>query len=179
VHVSDGGVRCTGVALCDSQGRSCRVFEQGQTASFFYEFEALADLEVPTGGVELVSEKGIIVHGKSTIEHGTEVPPRVRRGSRLRFRQDIALEIAVGEYTFNVGVGTLSQADHDRCARYTHAELDARLVRRCLLPTVGTFAVLFRSVRAPAQLLHHGVANLPGTCRVSLVGPAEGARDAS
>ena len=36
---------------------------------------------------------------KTTLEYGSAVPREVRRGSRLRFRQDIALEIAVGEYT--------------------------------------------------------------------------------
>jgi hypothetical protein len=166
------------VALCDSRGRPRNVFEQGETASFFYEFELLADIEVPTGGVEMVNEKGIIVHGKTTLEYGSDVPRQVRRGSRLRFRQDIALGIAVGEYTFNVGVGALSARDHDRRSLYSHAELDARLVRVCLLPTVGTFAVVFRPAGGPVQLLHHGVADLPGECLVSVVGAAEGAREA-
>jgi len=169
-HVSDGMTRCTGVALCDEHGRACHVFEQGQIASFFLEIEVLADIEVPTGGVELVNDKGIIVHGKSTLEYGSEVPRCVCRGSRLRIRQDIALEIAVGDYTFNVGIGTLSPHHYDRRLHYSHAELDTRLVRRCLLPTVGTFAVLLRSNAAPVQLLHHGVANLRGECTVSVVG---------
>ncbi len=168
-QISDGAARCTGVALCDEHGRPRHVFEQGQTASFFFEIEMLADVEVPTGGVEFVNEKGTIVHGKGTLEHGVDVPRRVLRGNRLRFRQDIALEVAVGEYTFNVGVGTLSQHDYDERSRYSHAELDARLIRRCLLPTVGSFAVVFRSVAAPVQLLHHGAANLPGGCEVSVV----------
>jgi lipopolysaccharide transport system ATP-binding protein len=177
-HVSDGLVRCTGVALCDSRGRPRHVFEQGETASFFYEFELLADIEVPTGGVEVVNEKGTIVHGKSTLEYGSDVPRGVRRGSRLRFRQDIALEIAVGEYTFNVGMGTLTGHDYDRRSHHSHAELDARLIRLCLLPAAGTFAVLFRSAGAPVQLLHHGAANLPGGCQVSVAGTVEGATDA-
>ena len=33
----------------------------------------------------------------------------------------------------------------------------------------GRFAVGFRPAGAPVQLLHHGVANLPGECRVSVV----------
>jgi hypothetical protein len=98
----------------DGGGRPCHVFEQGETASFFCEFELLADIEVPTGGVEMVNEKGTIVHGKTTLEYGSDVPRAVARGSRLRLRQDITLEIAVGEYTFNVGVGALRRADYDR-----------------------------------------------------------------
>jgi lipopolysaccharide transport system ATP-binding protein len=169
VQVEDGRGRCTGVALCDRAGRPCQAFEQGEIASFFYEFELFADIEVPSGGVEILNDKGIIVHGKTTLEHGSEVPRDVRQGSRLRFRQDIALEIAVGEYTFNVGLGALGRADYDRRALCSHGELDGRIMRLCLLPAAGRFAVGFRPAGAPVQLLHHGVANLPGECRVSVV----------
>ena len=170
-QVTNGEARCTALALCDDAGRPRRVFEQGETASFFYEFELLADVEVPTAGVELVSDKGIIVHGKSTIEHGSQVPRNVRRGRRLRVRQDIALELASGEYTFNLGLGALTGHDYDRRARTSHVELDASLARLCLLPLAGTLAVALRPVGAPVQLLHHGVANLPGSCRMSVAGP--------
>ena len=170
-QVTNGQARCTALALCDGAGRPRRVFAQGETASFFYEFELLADVEVPTAGVELVSDKGIIVHGKSTIEYGSQVPRNVKRGRRLRVRQDIALELASGEYTFNLGFGALSGHDYDRRARTSHVELDARLARLCLLPLAGTLAVALRPVGAPVQLLHHGVANLPGSCRISVAAP--------
>jgi homopolymeric O-antigen transport system ATP-binding protein len=176
-QVSNGWVRCTGLALCDTTGRPRDVFAQGEIASFFYEFELLSDIEVPTGGVEMVNEKGIIVHGKSTLEYGSEVPREVRRGGRLRFRQDIALEIAIGEYTFNVGAGTVNRDDYDRRWLYSHAELDARLIRLCLLPAAGSFVVILRPAGEPVQLLHHGAANLPGACLVSVTGAADGASD--
>ena len=38
-QVTNGEARCTALALCDGAGRPRRVFEQGETASFFYEFE--------------------------------------------------------------------------------------------------------------------------------------------
>jgi lipopolysaccharide transport system ATP-binding protein len=167
-QVSNGWARCTAVALCDSKGRPCRGFEQGETASFFYEFELLADIAVPEGGVELTNEKGTIVHGKNTLQYGSEVPRDVRRGSRLRFQHDIALELAAGEYTFTVNLGALSGRDYDRGAMYPHLELDARVIRLCTVPAVGSFAVVFRAAGSPIQLLHHGVANLPGRCLVSV-----------
>ena len=167
-QVSNGWARCTGVALCDSNGRPCRGFEQGEIASFFYEFELLADIAVPEGGVELTNEKGVIVHGKNTLQYGSEVPREVRRGSRLRFQQDIALELAEGEYSFTVNLGTLSARDYDRGALYPHLELDARVIRMCVVPTAGSFAVVLRAAGRPIQLLHHGVANLPGRCLVSV-----------
>jgi lipopolysaccharide transport system ATP-binding protein len=178
-QVSNGWARCTGAALCDGRGQACHVFEQGERATFFYEFELLRDVEVPTGGVEIINERGVIVHGKSTLEYGTEVPRHLGRGCRLRFRQDVALELAVGEYTFNLGMGALSGRDYDLRSLYSHAEMDPRLVRLCLLPAVGKFAVVFRQRSAPVQLLHHGVANLPGACHVSLTEAPAGVRSSA
>jgi ABC-type polysaccharide/polyol phosphate transport system ATPase subunit len=169
VQVSRGAARCTAVALCDQQGRARHVFQQGETASFFFEVELFEDIEVPTGGIEVINDKGIIVHGKSSLEYGSAVPCGVRRGRRLRFRQTLTLEMAVGEYTFNVGIGAMRRHDFERRAGYSHAELDARLIRLCLLPAAGTFAVAFRQAGTPVQLLHHGLANLPGECVVSEV----------
>src|SRR5262245_43544626 len=167
-QVSNGWARCVGVALCDSNGRPCNGFEQGETATFFYEFELLADIAVPEGGVELSNDKGVIVHGKNTLQYGSEVPRKVRRGSRLRFQQDIALELAVGEYTFTISLGALDGQDYDRGALYPHLELDARVIRLCMVPAAGSFAVVLRAAGEPIQLLHHGVANLPGRCLVSV-----------
>lgn len=172
-QISNGWARCRAVALCDTQGRPCSVFQQGETIRFFFEFEILQDIEVPVAGVEFQNEKGIIVHGKSTLEYGTEVPIGISRGSILRFSQDIHLEVAAGEYTFNVGLACLSLPDYQNRGKFSHADLDARITRLCLLTHVGIFAVVFRLQGKPVQLLHHGVANLPGRCQMSIESPTE------
>jgi lipopolysaccharide transport system ATP-binding protein len=165
-QITNGWARCTAVALADRDGAPCRVFEQGEQASFWYEFEILHDLQVPTAGAEIVNDKGLIVHGKSTIERGTEVPDRLPRGSRWRVRQDVVLDLAPGEYTFNIGMGTMTREDYARRGRLSHLDLDARLTRVCLVPGIADFAVVLRREGRPVQLLHHGVADLPGDCRV-------------
>jgi lipopolysaccharide transport system ATP-binding protein len=165
-QISNGAARCTGVALCDNEGRPCRSFAQGETASFFYEYELLQDTGAPMAGVELVNDKSTIVHGKTTLEYGSEVPTALARGTRLQFRQDITLELAVGEYTFSLGLGMLTEHDYQMRGTFAHAELDSKMVRLCILPGVGQFAITFRRAGKPVQLLHHGVANLPGTSRI-------------
>jgi lipopolysaccharide transport system ATP-binding protein len=172
-QISNDWASCTGVALCNTEGQPCRVFEQGETASFFFEFELLQDIEVPIGGVVIQSDKGVTVHGKSTLEYGSEVPCGVARGTRLRFRQDITLEIAIGEYTFLVGLAAISGHDFERRRLYSHPDLHTKIIRLCHLPAVGQFAVVFRRNGAPVQLLHHGVANLPGDCELIVEFPAE------
>jgi len=172
VQVSDGGARCTGVALCDAQGRPARVFTQGETASFFYEFEVLRDIEVPIGGIVLQDARGIHVHGKNTLQYGTPVPIGVPRGSRLRFRQDITLALRPDEYTFQVGLATMRAEDYRRLPTWTHAELYARIHRLCNVPSLGPLAVTWRSRWDTTQLTHHGVADLPGRCVVWQVLPS-------
>lgn len=170
-QVSQGLAHCTNVALCDSQGRACLVFQQGQTASFFFEYETLQDIEVPIGGAEIVNEKGLIVHGKNSLLYGSDVPDFVEKGSRVRFRQDITLEIHPGEYTFNVGFSTISRQDFDRRADLPHPDLDEKITVLNILPDAGKFAVVHRLKGRPVEILHFGTANLPGKCQVAIIPP--------
>ena len=163
-QISNGWADCTEVAVCDKDGNARLSFLQGETACFFYEFQINRDLEVPTGGVEFLNDKNLIVHGKSTVEYGTKVPVNINKNSCLRFKQDIVLDVAPGEYVFNIGMGVLPVHIHKKIGNVSHHDLDAALVRVCLLPSVGRFSVMFGT---NGQLLHHGVANLPGTCTVA------------
>jgi lipopolysaccharide transport system ATP-binding protein len=170
-QVHDGKAICRGVALTDEYGQPCLVFQQGQVANFFFEFETFEDLEVPIGGAEIVNEKGIIVHGKNSLLYGSPAPSQVAKGSRVRFRQQISLEVLPGEYTFNVGFTTISRRDFARRSLYTHPELDARISVLGNLPNAGKFAVVFRRIKEPVQIIHFGVANLPGECQISILPP--------
>jgi lipopolysaccharide transport system ATP-binding protein len=170
-QVSNGWATCTGVWLCDQSGRPTHAFEQGQRASFYFEFDLSHDIEVPIGGVVIQNDKGITVHGKSSLEYDSGVPKFIGAGTRVRFHQEIALELAPGEYTFEVGLATIGADNFTRRGAMSHTELNKTIVRLCHLPSVTRFAVVSRRSAAPVQLLHHGIANLPGLCRVSLSEP--------
>jgi lipopolysaccharide transport system ATP-binding protein len=168
-QVSNGWGRCTRVALCDEHGEPCHVFEQGQMAHFLYEFEVLRDIEVPVGGVQIISDKGILIHGKTTLEHGTQSPLKVLAGSLVRFQQSIVLEIATGEYTFEVGLSTIAQRIFKDKSSIPFNDLYSNIIRICSLNGIAAFTVIFRKQFLPTQLLHHGLANLPGNCKVFVV----------
>lgn len=165
-QISNGWARCTGVALCDEHGEPCRVFEQGQIASFFYEFELAHGIEVPIGGLRMQNDKGIMIHGKTTLEYGSEVPTFLQKGAKIRFHNTIHMDISTGEYTFDVGFSTISHADYQQRQLLSHPDLYARLVRVCNLVGLGPFIIIFRKHGVPVQLMHHGLANLPGTSTV-------------
>ena len=125
-------------------------------------------MAVPIGGLEILNDRGTIVHGKTTLEYGTSAPSRVLNASRLRFRQNIDLEIGIGEYTFNFGLATISFSDYKNRSAISYRELDEKVVRVCLITNVSRFTVGFRKEGKPVQLLHHGAANLPGSCQIYL-----------
>lgn len=168
-QISNKLAKCTGIALCNSDGQPCMVFQQGQKAKFFYEFEILEEIEVPIGGIEIINDKGIIVHGKNSLLHGTDGPVRVLKGQRIRFCQEIGLEIAPGEYTFNLGLATIDGGDYRHRSEFSNKELSARMHTLNVLTDVGVFSVIHRINGKPVQLLHFGLANLPGQFRIKLV----------
>jgi lipopolysaccharide transport system ATP-binding protein len=170
-QVSNGWARCTGVALCDADHNPRVAFEQGEVARFYYEFELLRDIEVPIAGVVLQNERGVIAHGKATLEYGTPVPSGVSAGSRVRVAQSIRLDLGIADYTFEVGLATIAERIYSLAATLPHAELTPRVLRLCHLPGVGRFSVTFRRAGRPVQLLHHGVADLPGDSSVSVIPP--------
>jgi lipopolysaccharide transport system ATP-binding protein len=143
------------VALCDDQGQPRGAFAQGETVHFFYEFEILADLIGPVGGFSIYNGKIVLVHGKNTLQYGVDPPPRATRGGRVRFRQDVRLDLGPDQYTFEVGLATLGQG---------------QLRHVCHLPAVGGFAVNLPP--GATQARHFGVANLAGECRVTVLEPA-------
>jgi len=165
-EVSNGWARCTGVALCDEHGEPCRVFEQGQIASFFYEFELSHAIEVPIAGLRFQNDKAITIHGKTTLEYGSDIPTFLQEGTKIRFHNVIHMDIATGEYTFDVGLSTISYADYQQRQLLSHPDLYARLVRVCNLVGLGPFMIIFRKHGIPVQLMHHGLVNLPGSSTV-------------
>lgn len=170
---SDGSARCTGVALCDAEGRPARTFHQGQPAHFYYEFEILRELPVTSGGLLLRDALGHIVHGKNTFQFDTPVPRSVRPGMRLRYHHVVNMDLGLGEYWVTVGLASTDGRSYDayRSGPLTHAEFGPAVQEHCRATDVGSFTVQFDRA---GKLLHHGVANLPGSCVVTLVtGPSQ------
>ena len=162
---------CTHVAVCDVSGQPCRSFEQGETISIFCRYAVRHDLEVAVAGVELINDKRVIVFGKNSLQFDSDHPILTPAGSSLRVRFDVKLDLAPGEYTFNLGFSAISHEDFERRASLSHQELESRTTVISILTRAGDFLVTFRSRdTTPVQLTHHGVANLPGQATLRLYG---------
>lgn len=168
-QISTDLAKCTRIAVCNPRGEACSVFQQGETARFYYEFILGEDIGVPSGGVELLNEKGTIVHGKNSLLFHSAAPRSVKKGTLVRFRQDIRLDIAVGEYSFNVGLVTIGFSDYEKRSEITNEELNAKTIVLCNIPGAGKILVTHRFKGEPSQLTHFGIANLPGNIWISTV----------
>lgn len=165
--VGNGEAEFLGVALCGADGEPNRLFQVGESADFFVEYRLLEDIDMPIGGVTIVNEKGLLVHGKNSLQYQIEAPDICRRGAILRFRQRIVLDIAPGEYTFIVGLATIDGATYRNCGYMSHGDLANSTQRILSVGHAGAFTVSF--CRDGLALKHHGLANLPGECELFVV----------
>ena len=155
-----GGARCTGIALCRADGQPGFVFEMGETAFFFSEFELLTDIGVPIGGVTLTDHLNVIVHGKNSAQAGFAGPSNLPAGSRVRVRQQIDLALAPGQYTFSVGFSTVSAGDYADFADRPYAHFHRLEDVLVLVERAGVLQVIPR--KSGIDIPFHGQADLSG-----------------
>lgn len=170
-QLSDGAARCLRIAVSNDRGEPSRSFRQGERVHFYFEFEVLRTIRMPTGGAEILTEAGVVVHGKTTYQSGVVPPEEVSPGTRLRFHQTMELWVAPGRYGFNVG---LVGVDPDAYRQYLagdvpYEELAQRIQDHCRLPDAGSFEV---GSGPGGRLSHHGLADLPGAVVLCAVEPA-------
>jgi len=167
------GARCTAIAICNDQGEPVRVFEMGQTAVFFFEFVLDEDLEVPMGGVEIVNERNITVHGKNSLQHEALTFEAAARGSRVRVRQRMTLSVAPGRYTFALGLATISAADASMAEELSYETLLPRMRTVLVVMNAGAFVVGGRRRGHGQALPFHGLCDLEGDSRLIVLHPDE------
>lgn len=165
IQATDGRARCTGVAICDDQGRPTRVFYQGQIAHFYYEFEILEAIGLPGGGLSFRDGSGCIIHGKNTFQYGSPAPLIVQAGTRLRYHQALHLKIAPRDYWLTVGLASTDAKSYQayREGELRHEQFNQSIRQHCRFTDVGPFTV---QLDPDGKLLHHGLVDLPGACEV-------------
>jgi lipopolysaccharide transport system ATP-binding protein len=168
-QVTINNAKCIAIALCTEDGRACNSFKQGETAVFYYEFELDITGVVPICGTVIKNEKGIIVHGKNSWQFSSEVEPTTARNKRVICMHEMVLDIAPGEYIFEVGFSFISKVDWDARNYLSHQEFSAKYINACLMPSVGVFSVGLKMKNGVPVLDHHGVANLKSNMQIEII----------
>jgi len=168
VQVANGQARCTGLAMCNAKGEACSHFRQGERAQLYYEFELTEPIGVPICGIVIKNDRGIIVHGKNSWQFDTEVPTSLGQGSKIVCQQQIQLELAPGEYVFEIGLASVTLTEWENRQRISHEEMSSLYISICQVPNVGVFSVGIGQKNGVSVLTHHGVANLPGALEIAV-----------
>lgn len=150
------------VGLFDENGVSRRVFEQGEYGFFYVETVISENINVPTMGIVIFNQKNTIVHGKDSLQCCVNnLPEHVEQGNSVFWLQKIQFNLAVGDYTFDVGTGNIPCEIYNDRMNMNQEELDGYLERLAMLTKVGSFSVHTRKSGYPTKLMFHGEAGLP------------------
>jgi len=160
---STGDARFTAAALCDESGVATNVFQMGDVAVFYIEFQIDRDLDVPSCGILLVNERNLILHGRNSMQHGTVAVPAAG-GTRVRARQWMRLDIGPGRYTFVVGLASIPPHIYERASEMSHAVIDQHTTRIMTVANIGAFTVTLR--REGLELPFHGLCQLEGGSQI-------------
>jgi lipopolysaccharide transport system ATP-binding protein len=162
-------VRATHLRLTDERGNATRTFQQGDSLRILAEFESHVPLNVPLFGVELVNSKGIMVHGRNSLQFDSGVPDSMPADSRIQFEQLMELNLDVGEYTIEIGFADMDQGTFALRSRLLPADVFAGIRRLCHVPQTAAITVCHASQGYPCRFSHFGVADLPGEQRAHLI----------
>jgi hypothetical protein len=167
-QLTNGRARCTRIAVCDDSGQSAFRFRQGERAHFFSEFEVLEEIRVPSSTLELVDANAVLVHGKATYQASPDSPPALHAGGLVRFHWTVELRLFPGRYHFAV---QLAEVDPERYLPYVNGLLSYQdfthsVRKHCRMEAGGVFEI---SWAPDGKLLHHGVADLPGSVQARFV----------
>lgn len=157
-------VRCTRIALCDLQGEPSTVFNVGETAVFFTEYEVLKDIHVPIGGISIINKHNLHLFTKGSLHYSVSAPEFVNAGKRVRFRQEVILSLAPDDYTFWVLFATIDGDSYAHAKEMEHASLFSRITSLLRVTRVGAF-----HIKADQFLPFYGYADLPGACSLSVL----------
>ena len=161
-EISNGKASFSKVGLFDEMGNSKRSFLQGEYGYFYMEVDVFRDIEIPIVGILIFNEMNTIIHGKDSSQTYTELPEHVSAGTKMRFLQKVKLDIAAGEYSFEVGLAQMTMEGYARRNYLPQELLDEKMERISLRSNVGTFAIVPKKVGEPTRMGFHGVCDLQG-----------------
>jgi lipopolysaccharide transport system ATP-binding protein len=166
--IGDQGIaKFNGTALYNQKGEPCNSFEVGETAIFFYEFELCNDIFMPIGGIRIINNMNINIHGKNSLHYQLEAPKQVCKGAVLRFRQSMQFSIAAGEYTFLIGLATLNTDKIKAEDKFNFETLSQQLKFILRIGQAGEFIVK-PAVKGP-DIPFYDQVDLPGDIKMSII----------
>ena len=152
----------------NSDADTVSYFRQGQEVHFFFEFEALENLEVAAGGLQLTHESGVVAYAKSAFQQPIQCPLSVPAGSIIRFHHAVELNLEPAHYAVTFGLASATRQDYAKFQQgLTHERL--RFEECSRVPNALQIRIDWP---ASGNLTHFGLANLPDGTQIECIAPA-------
>lgn len=166
VVLDDRGIlKCSAIAVCDHNGRSCNSFEIGATVFFYYEFDIFQDVDLPIAGIEIHNSHNIVIHAKYSMQYNLNAPMGMKKGDKLRLRQTFVMSVEPGAYTFTIGLATMKREVYEHISDMTHSQILDNLDS---VYRIRDFcAIHIHEKSTGLKLPFYGVADLKGECVMS------------
>ena len=148
--------------MFDKNGYPRYSFEQGESLYVYMEVLVKEPINCPIVSCVLTDQKNIIVHGKDNLQYDMQLPENVPAGKVLYFLQRVELNVAVGEYSLELGLASIQHGDYEKRYMRSQEEVNNTFEKLCIRPGIASFAVLPRKIGAPMKISFHGCCDLPG-----------------
>jgi lipopolysaccharide transport system ATP-binding protein len=160
IQVGKDRAEFTAIAVFNEEGEPATVFEQG--SRLFVQCEIMTHIvfECLSVGISIKDRTNVFVHGKHSIQHGIR-PMSTDDNSRLIFQFCFELEIAIGQYTMDIGIIDINQSIDNGIQM---DQMEANMIRICLNDGFYSFQVSPRSTYKYLQLPFYGISDLNGEC---------------
>jgi lipopolysaccharide transport system ATP-binding protein len=168
----DSSVRALKFLITGRDGKPRRVFQQGDWLRIYVDFSVGEPVEVPLVGIQVINAKGVLVHGRNSLQFEATPPTAMRAGMTLRCVQEVKLDVDVGEYTLETGIGELPAAVFERRQQYSPSDIAPRIRLLCHVTGVAAISVIYRHQGSPCLFSHYGIADLPSHQQLTLLSPA-------
>ena len=157
---SNGMAHFIKIGLFDKEGKARNVFRQGEDAYFYYELMVDKPIMVPINGIIITNDKNIIIHGKNSFQTQLEHVDHVDAGYIVRNCIRIKLDLAWGEYTYELGFSMLPEYTYKHRADIPHEELNKDEVILANRRGAGNFLIQGKSERTPSNLKFYGLVDM-------------------
>lgn len=161
--------RLTRVALTSEENTQQSIFQIGELLNVYYEYEILADIGFPVGGVELRNSLNLYIHGKNTLQYDTPSQlniTQIKAGAIVRFRQSFNLSISAGEYIFSLGLATLDISESEEYLFNGNSAILNKIKMILRVSQAGHFSVIPRKI---TTVDFYGYVNLAGDYKIEIL----------
>jgi len=166
----DFKVLCKKLRLQNTKGEATNIFRQGETMQILVEYETAKSIGTPCAGFVIRTDKGIVVHGKHTLQTNSNVPQFAAGNKLLRVVHEIKLDISVGEYLIDVGLSSYEPEIYEKRDFISTIELEDAAMRHSVITAAINFSVICNNGGGYAAQPFYGLAGISSSSHLILSG---------